>query len=456
MLRSCLLMTMLAACGGDASVGNDAPGPGGSLFSSVRFPGLATNVTLVNPSFNHPMVVSDGTRVHAVGSQVSSPPSHVLSWFDGLAPTHAIAFDATNPDDAMDPTMVVPDGAGGAYIAGRLSVPALSSYDPGVVHFDRAGTVVWSKRYSAGAPYWSLIPQGVASGVAISEPVAGKLVVAGGVGVVAIDATGTPLWSKVYDNQMQIHQVLADVNGVTLYAVRYNDIYQLRFDWTGAVVSTTHAPMAFASGVYAIKLLPPHITASGNTMIPYGASKLARDNMSGVMVLDASGAVVDNFGYEIVGEEDPTGPHASHNVLHDDGVTRVLTDDHIEVRMIYADSRTPPPYVYHRPRFVLEVDTSNTPTQNLSQSEADFVAVGDNVLSLSGGGGISAGKVGLPCSYRYYELTSITKIAGDQPITPFVVASDAPQVLPVTALDVPITTTDGGDPVVIVAPSCGT
>jgi hypothetical protein len=243
---------------------------------------------------------------------------------------------------------------------------------------------------------------------------------------------------------MQMHQVHADAMGFTAYAVYYSDVYQFRFDWTGTLVSTQHAPGAFAQGIYAPRLHPPYVDATGRTLLPYGVSRVAADRVSGVMALDAGGALVDNFAYQVVGENDPGG---TRNVLHDDGETRILADGLVEVKLVYADTTTPPPYEYRRPRFVLAVDATGAPTQKMSQNEGPFVSVGGNVLSIDSNF-VGAGKVGAACSYSYYEITSVAKVAGGQPITPFVASGETPMTLTVTARDVPITTVDGGSPVI--------
>jgi len=385
------------------------------------------------------MIVTTGTSTHALGS-TRLAPTLLLSWYDGVTPTAGVRWDV-DPLLQYRPTAIIDDGASGVYVAGMVA-DVNERFHPTVTHFDASGAVAWSKKYVAAAPFWSAAaPNGGTAVVGLGEVVAGKIAMVAGSGVAVIDTAGAMLWQTAFTPQLQLHQIVADAAGFTAYGFYYAELVTVRFDWAGTLVAQAHAPNTIEQSGFAPSIQTPYHAQGGRVHLPFSWSHAGAAGGSGVLVVDATGAVVDTYAYAIAGEYDPSGIRA---VLVGPTTIRPLSDTLSELTTSYSDTSTPPPYLVVPTVFVFP--TQNPAIKDLTLAPGAFTAVGSKVMALSNTA-LAAGRVGAPCSYTYFEITALARTAGT-PIPTLVTNNQATVPLTVTTTDMAVTTSSAGTPTV--------
>lgn len=440
MCRWLLLVSVLGACGDDNGGGDGGP-PGGDTLDTheVLFASVPPQYRLDAPGFGHPLVTASGARAHSIGEATTQLPKHVLVRYDDGTPTGATRFGLMT-----EVTSLVEDGSGGAFVLGLVR-DANERFHPAVAHFGADGTVAWAKSYTAPLPaIWGIdgVPGTFGAEPGMSQVVDGKIAIAAGAGVMAIDTSGAVQWAVVYPQQLQLQQVVADSAGLVVFGMLNADLVQLRYTWTGTLVGTSSSAPVLTNNSFGMQLGVPLRAADGPISLPFtwrNPMKRSQEGLgaSGVLVVDASGAIIDNYSYEIAAEYQPDTLREKVGPI---GEIHLLSPSLVHLDYYYNDVTFVPP-VLARAYFVATPDA-----KKFSHVIGESVVLPSGGVMSVQGGLVETVTIGEACSYAGYEITSFARVAG--PTVPAFAPIASPGSMAITPVvaDLNLGATDGGAP----------
>ncbi|MGE0549161.1 MAG: hypothetical protein AB7O24_21220 [Kofleriaceae bacterium] len=446
------LVTILIGCGGSGSNDDDTMVGGSFTSTSFNIP-AAGNGSIALLAYGGPLVAVDGDRVLASGlvsfdvSASQREDSRTLTALEGGEVQFVKRYTYPNTFDVR-PSSIVSDGAGGAYLAAtRLYTGQSYVSEPVITHFDASGAVTWSRSYATSSmAQWNL-PQ--ISGlfgytnvpdVTLSSIIDGKLAVIAGSCAMVIDTAGNVQWAQQFPGQTALAQLRADADGFTIWGFLYDALLVIRYDWTGTVVSYRQAPGSVRGGM---TFSTPHQRADGNLVIGWDTFDELNLPISGAIVFDPGGAVIDDFTFQLQASYDP---RQTMRAVSQPSRIRFLSDDLATSHHTYKEGLRPP---FRDVGLDIVFQTSATgdavsPAIFSARAEGAWFRLGDGSVYTVASLGVGYGGIGASCATNYVAIDSLTKGPSAGVIQPLVAASVAPTVITVTPAEEPVTVTDAG------------